>query len=229
MWDRQISSRVMLVAILDTMKRAFLLIGIVIVGAVAWYLGSPLFIDRTVDEALPGGTMSAEDRVMIRKMERLTAADVAAMPQGERMEMKGKMEAAGARMPDVMVKDPMPSDAATKEKTADPTVLAEGRFRDADSFHKGSGRAAVYMLPDGTRVLRFEDFAVTNGPALRVYLVKDTDGDVASGYVDLGKLKGNKGNQNYVLPADFEPSQYGSIVIWCEPFSVTFSVAKLAA
>ena len=29
------------------------ILGVIIIGGVAWYLGSPLIIDRTVDEELP--------------------------------------------------------------------------------------------------------------------------------------------------------------------------------
>jgi hypothetical protein len=108
-----------------------------------------------------------------------------------------------------------------------PTVALSGTFKDADNFHRGSGKATVYVLPDGKRVLRFEDFTVTNGPALSVYLVRSADGNVDSGFLDLGKLKGNKGNQNYEIPTDTDLNAYGSVVIWCVPFGVTFAVASL--
>lgn len=49
----------------------------------------------------------------------------------------------------------------------------------------------------------------------------------APGYVDLGKLKGNKGNQNYTIPDDVDVAAQGSIVIYCKPFHVIFSVASL--
>ena len=47
------------------------------------------------------------------------------------------------------------------------------------------------------------------------------------GYIDLGKLKGNIGNQNYPIPADLDLSPGGSVVIYCVPFHVIFSVASL--
>lgn len=108
-----------------------------------------------------------------------------------------------------------------------PTVEARGTFKDADSFHRGSGTATIYTLPDGKRILRFEDFAVTNGPALHVYLARSADGNVASGFLDLGTLKGNKGNQNYDIPVDADLRSYRSVVIWCVPFRVTFATASL--
>ena len=50
-----------------------------------------------------------------------------------------------------------------------------------------------------------------------------TDG----GFLKLGKLKGNVGNQNYEIPAGTELNDYRSVVIWCELFDVLFSPAPL--
>ena len=114
-----------------------------------------------------------------------------------------------------------------------PTAVTAGMFRDADGFHKGSGSATVYQLADSSYVLRLEDFQVTNGPDLRVILATHPDpqgrGDVHTGdYVELGKLKGNIGNQNYPLPEGLSPDGFGSVVIYCKPFQVVFSVAPLS-
>ena len=74
-------------------------------------------------------------------------------------------------------------------------------------------------------------FKVTNGPDLRVLLVKSPNpqgrGDLDAGYEELGKLKGNIGNQNHTIPDSIEADGYGSIVIYCKPFHVVFSVASL--
>ena len=118
-----------------------------------------------------------------------------------------------------------------------PVVTAEatrfdGRFRDGDSAHRGSGMATVLEV-DGELVLRFEDFEVTNGPDLYVLVtpageVPDHDALDETGWVELGALKGNIGSQNYVLPADLSPEDLGSVVIWCRAFRVIFSVAELS-
>ena len=79
-------------------------------------------------------------------------------------------------------------------------------------------------------MLRLEDFRVTNGPDLHVLLVPNADPqgrDDVEGYLGLGKLKGNMGNQNYFLPDGEDGSGYGSVVIYCRPFQVVFSVATL--
>ena len=48
-----------------------------------------------------------------------------------------------------------------------------------------------------------------------------------SGFVKLGMLKGNVGNQNYEIPAGTDVAEYGSVIIWCELFDVLFSPAAL--
>jgi hypothetical protein len=45
--------------------------------------------------------------------------------------------------------------------------------------------------------------------------------------VNLGRLKGNQGNQNYRIPADVDLSRYTSVSIWCDRFNVSFGAAEL--
>ena len=111
-------------------------------------------------------------------------------------------------------------------------LLKTGTFEGADCFHKGSGVAKIFRGPDGAHLLRVENFSVTNGPDLRVILspVASPSGSsevTASGYVELGKLKGNVGNQNYPIPAEGDIGALRSVVIYCKPFRVVFSVATL--
>ena len=111
-------------------------------------------------------------------------------------------------------------------------AVAMGSFKDADAFHRGSGTATIYRTPDGSEVLRLEDLNVTNGPALHVVLSTHPDPERSEqvkqeGYVDLGDLKGNRGNQNYPIPAGVDTSIHKSVVIYCYPFAVVFSVATL--
>ena len=87
-------------------------------------------------------------------------------------------------------------------------------------------------MPDGSHLLRLEDFDVTNGPDLRVLLAEAGDPMTrdelqAGGYTHLAKLKGNKGNQNYEIPADVNLDEQNSVIIYCMPFHVIFSVAPL--
>jgi hypothetical protein len=88
-------------------------------------------------------------------------------------------------------------------------------------------------LADGKRVLRFTNFETSNGPDVRVYLVaaddaKDSDTVKKAGFVEIGSLKGNIGDQNYDLPSDLDLSKYRAVTIWCKRFSVNFATAPLS-
>ena len=112
------------------------------------------------------------------------------------------------------------------------TEVKAGAFRDADAAHMGSGQARLLKSEGGSTVLRLTDFAVTNGPDLKVWLVEAADPASASDvtgsqWLSLGPLKGNKGDQTYFLPADADADAYNSVVIWCEQFGVLFSPAPL--
>ena len=138
-------------------------------------------------------------------------------------EVEEEMEDAAAE-PDTSASDDMP-------ETGEPNSIASGQFEDFDNFHQGTGTATIYELDDASWVLRFESFEVTNGPDLHVLLVPNADPgnrDDIEGYIDLGSLKGNIGDQNYEIPDDIDISEFGSVVIYCQPFHVVFSVAALS-
>jgi hypothetical protein len=105
--------------------------------------------------------------------------------------------------------------------------LASAEFESVE--HGSSGRAAVVRLPGGERRLTFSRFETSAGPDLRVRLVPGgaTDGG-ADGAIDLGGLKGNKGNQQYDVPGDVDLNRYQSVVIWCRAFTVAFAQARLS-
>ncbi len=196
------------------MKNTAIAIIVVALLAAAWFFVSPLFIDKAVDESFD--YMGADGTVDIDK--------VMAMPEDKRQEMKQEIMDAAAKAPDVEQVDDRLNVA--------PKVVAIGQFVDADAVHKGSGTATLYELPDGNSLVRFENFRTTNGPDLVVYLAKHRDPKTAAdvtdrGFVSLGKLKGNVGNQNYPIPAGTSLEDYGSVVIWCELFGVLFSPAPL--
>ena len=93
------------------------------------------------------------------------------------------------------------------------------------------GTAAVYQLGD-RRVLRLTGFSTSNGPDVRVYLVAagdatDTETVTKAGFVELGKLKGTQGDQNYDIPAGLDLEKYRAVTILCRRFSVNFGTAPL--
>ena len=108
-------------------------------------------------------------------------------------------------------------------------ALAAGRFHSV--AHETHGTATIQDI-GGRRVLRLTEFATSNGPDVRVYLVAATDASdndtvTKAGFVELGKLKGNQGDQNYDVPDDLDLSQYRAVTIWCRRFSVNFATAPL--
>ena len=257
-----------------------ILIPVVVVG---WWLLSPLFISKTVDEEFPFSASAVVPENMERKDVEMVMSRMAEM--GEQvdepmMKMEDMSSGAGEMMDSPMmdaVADTAAAGAAqdlsedmapympqgmpaTTEQVmvqvmadrikenleeamteamaqppADPPApvgLKQGEFTDADRFHQGSGQATIYRLPDGAHVLRLENLDVTNGPDLRVILSPspnpESSADVkAQGYVELDKLKGNRGNQNYPIPAGFDVGPIQSVVIYCKPFKVIFSIASL--
>ena len=112
-------------------------------------------------------------------------------------------------------------------KMTNDTMTLMGNFVDAgDGFHKAEGIAKVINLADGRTFLRLENLKTTNGPDLYVYLSVGKD---ASDIVNLGRLKGNIGNQNYEIPAGADLSKYNTVLIWCKAFSTLFGSAKLSS
>ena len=103
-------------------------------------------------------------------------------------------------------------------------ILKTGEFKGADFFHQAKGTAQIIQNGDQS-FLRFEKFEVTNGPDLRVYLT--SDGDVKNG-IQLDKLKGSTGDQNYELSNDIDVDSYNTVIIYCQPFGVYFGQAPLS-
>ncbi len=109
--------------------------------------------------------------------------------------------------------------------------LAAGQFHSV--AHETHGTATIQDLGGGRRVLRLTDFATSNGPDVRVYLVAAADAAdnktvTNAGFVELGRLKGNEGDQNYDVPDDLDLTRYRAVTIWCARFSVNFATAPLA-
>jgi len=94
-----------------------------------------------------------------------------------------------------------------------------------DGIHDAQGDVLIIESEDGSKFLRFENFKATNGPDLFVYLATD---ETADDFVSLGMLKGNIGNQNYMIPPGADLSNHDTVLIWCKQFSVLFGSASLS-
>lgn len=113
-------------------------------------------------------------------------------------------------------------------------VLAAGDFITHE--HETTGRAQLVRLADGRRLLLLRGLDTSDGPDLRVWL---TDREVLPGragwhvfddgrWVELGRLKGNIGDQAYAIPASVDLDGLRSVSIWCKRFAVSFGAAPLA-
>jgi hypothetical protein len=134
-----------------------------------------------------------------------------------------------AEMLSEIVAEPTTAPIATSNE---PVALSQGEFTRVDVLHAAFGNAVIYRLPDGAHVLRLEEFSTTNGPDLYIGLsghpMPRSNSELhESGYVELERLKGSEGSQNYALPADLDLNQFKSVVIYCKAFSVVFSTAEL--
>jgi hypothetical protein len=121
----------------------------------------------------------------------------------------------------------------TPAEAQDATAVASGTFQAVSARYSGGGSATIAETAAGETVVQLgSNFSVTPGPDLEVWLVADAapatnNAVLASTYVSLGALQSPTGAQTYSIPADVDVSAYGSVVIWCEDFSVLFTVATL--
>jgi hypothetical protein len=177
-----------------------------------WFQPQKLVFDDRVDEDLPGVVAAAE---------RPSASPAPAAP------VTGEEPSPPTTAPP-LPPNSLAGGSATAARLGSPVAVSTGAFVSLD--HPTSGTALVVIQPDGSRVLRFEALDTDNGPDLRVVLSTAAPG--AGDYdelVELGRLKGNVGSQNYEIPADIDLTSIRSVVIWCERFSSPFGEAPITA
>ncbi len=160
--------------------------------------------------------VSAEQRDLLLQMRRTPDANPQAVYQA------------------MLITVPAPtSDAATPDPAlAQP--IRSGDFITIDPIHTASGHATLYRLNDNSLLLRFDDFTVTNGPGLSVYLSANpaplTIDDLQTGKLQLllGSLKGTSGPQNYTrIPPELDLTRYKSVVIVSDSLKAIYSSAPL--
>ncbi len=131
---------------------------------------------------------------------------------------------------DSKVNETLPEVSDNEAEAKGPKTLSKGTFHGV--AHDAKGNAEILELANGSKILRFTDFEVSNGPDVVVYLssvndANDNDTVKNSDFVLLSQLKGNLGDQNYEIPGDLDLGKYNSAVIWCRRFGVNFAVAPL--
>ncbi len=196
------------------------LVGLIAVAVWTFPVWRGYFRQRGENDAFPGLEIDLQD-------------DFLALPRAKRealLDMRASSPEMALEMVLVNIADdelaPLDESAeAVKEARA----LVSGEFQELNALHWGAGRATIYELPDSRRILRFEDFVSAPGSNVRVYLARDPQPlsalQLEGSSLDLGRLKGNVGDQNYFLPDDHDLSMYQSAVVFCVQFNTTITVA----
>ena len=195
------------------MKRRNLVVVAVILAGVAGFVAfrpDKLVVDDRVDEDLASAFVTS------------TTEPISTEPTQPTTSLSGSeatTDTTGA------ASDSTSSSTATPPEPG-PVQVLSGGFVGVD--HGATGTAAIFEQ-NGSFVLRFEDDTdIQNGPDLYVWLVEGTDWSNPGEFLDLGKLKGNVGGQNYVLPAEYDPEIHRHVLIWCLRFAVPFAAAELS-
>ncbi|WP_020060209.1 DM13 domain-containing protein [Bacillus sp. 123MFChir2] len=129
---------------------------------------------------------------------------------------------------DKKVNETLPQTEMKSKEEKQQHLISEGKFQSG--VHETTGTATIYQLADGKRILRLSNFSTSNGPDVRVVLVptnqlKNNEDVKNYKYIELGKLKGNKGDQNYEIPDEIDVSAYGTVSVWCKRFNENFGAA----
>jgi pentapeptide MXKDX repeat protein len=141
---------------------------------------------------------------------------------------------------DSMKQDNMKQDGMKQDKMQDDKMKHDGMAKSLftgkfhGKVHSTSGRATVYQEADGKLVLRLTNFKTSNGPDVHVILVATKDAMDDANFLkenteklELGKLKGNEGDQNYEIPAGTDLAKFRTVSIYCERFNANFGAAPL--
>jgi pentapeptide MXKDX repeat protein len=141
---------------------------------------------------------------------------------------------------DSMKQDGMKQDSMKQDKMQDDKMKHEGMAKSLftgkfhGKVHATSGRATVYQEADGKLVLRLTNFKTSNGPDVHVILVATKDAMDDANFLkenteklELGKLKGNEGDQNYEIPSGTDLAKFRTVSIYCERFNANFGAAPL--
>ena len=150
------------------------------------------------------------------------------------------LAAAFSLQPSVYAREPMKQDDMKQDKMQDDKMMHEGKAKTLvtgkfhGKVHKTEGRATIYQEADGKLVLRLTKFKTSNGPDVHVILVATTDAMDDANFLkdnteklELGKLKGNEGDQNYEIPAGTDLTKFRTVSIYCERFNANFGAAPL--
>ncbi|MFJ6153347.1 DM13 domain-containing protein [Micromonospora profundi] len=224
------------------------------VGAGAyWFQPWKLVTDRTVQEALPSVPDAPPPAAPEPDADGADEDPVAETPgddaaEDESGDTEDEQPADGSTGPDAESGadadrqesedsggDTEGDSGGTSNADAGNRLLLAGEFIDHE--HDTSGTAQLVELADGRRQLVLRDLDTSNGPDLFVRLsdqrvVRGTAGWDAfdkGRFVDVARLKGNRGDQVYDIDPSVDLDGLTSLSIWCKRFSVSFGAASLRA
>lgn len=162
--------------------------------------------------------------------------DYLALPSDQREELlaeHAKDPAKALAMVRVAISEPelAPRDASVGAAQNEASALVSGDFIQLNALHWGAGTATIYEWADGRRSLQLQNFESARGGDMRIYLSRDPQPlvplQIGADFLDLGRLKGNIGDQSYLLPAGHDLTIYQSAVIYCRQFDEVITVATL--
>jgi len=197
----------------------------VIVGTAAMgvlYLGGPMILSKTVTDPLQHALDQVQTGLTYDKFVNMVDSQrnslIEKMPQKTISLMMDEAKKFPTTVSESM------QDMISKISSNTQTVIfsKQGEFVGLKG-HDAKGKAEIISVGI-IAFLRFENFEITNGPDLHVYMT--SDGDVTTG-IDLGKLKGSIGDQNYALNG-VDIKTYHIVVIYSQPFHIYFAEAKLS-
>lgn len=128
---------------------------------------------------------------------------------------------------------PVPEEERAMPTMAGAVVAASGSFARLDAIRWADGDVTIFEDADGTKILRFENFSMVNGPDLRVILSANAapqsieDVRLDDQDIDLGGLRGTFGSQNYEIPANLDLASYRSVVILSGTLNLIYSIAPI--
>ena len=101
-----------------------------------------------------------------------------------------------------------------------------GSFTPFSAGKETMGSATLRTLENGSLRLDFsENFSLTNGPGLFVYLsnAESPSGDA----INLGSFISPSGAQMYQIPEGVSLDSFTHVAVHCVPYNVTFAYAEL--
>lgn len=127
--------------------------------------------------------------------------------------------------------------AATEVPTASPTEAPAALLTGAFVKQEVTGTGG-FTLDAATGKLKLsDDFSVPSGPDLFVILSGATDVQLdyrqfsaqvlTTPKLNLAPLQNVQGGQTYQIPAGTDLSQFNTVIVWCEAYSVAFIAALI--